>query len=50
MKTWEQSYVESCLKFVEPWDRRLGWAVWHSCFDYLHGCTSDYAILSGVWS
>lgn len=50
MKTWEQYYIEQCVTLSQPWDKKLGWCIWHSCFDYLHGCTSEYAVLSGVWS
>lgn len=50
MKTWEQHYIEHCIKFAEPWGKRFGWAVWHSCFEYWDGCASEYAVLSGVWS
>ena len=38
MKTWEQSYIEHCIKFSEPWDKKSGWGVWHSCFGYWDGC------------
>lgn len=50
MKTWEQHYIEQCVTLSQPWDKKLGWAVWHSCFEYWDGCTSEYAVLSGVWS
>lgn len=46
MRTWEQFYIEHCLKFTKPWDKKSGWCVWHSCFDYLDGCRSDFWILS----
>ncbi len=50
MKTWEQHYIKHCIKFAEPWDKRSGWAVWHSCFEYWDGCASEYAVLSKVRS
>lgn len=50
MKTWEQYYIEQCVTLSQPWDKKLGWCIWHSCFDYLHGCTSEYAVLSEVRS
>ncbi len=37
MKTWEQHYIEHCIKFAEPWGKSPGWCVWHSCFEYWDG-------------
>lgn len=50
MRIWEQYYIEQCVKQSQPWDKKLGWCVWHSCFDYLYECRSGYLILSGVRS
>lgn len=50
MKTLEYFQIEHCMKFAKPWDKNLGWSVWHSCFDYSHECGSEYLVLSGVWS
>ena len=27
MKTWEQHYIEHCIKFAEPWGKRFGLGV-----------------------
>lgn len=49
MKTWEYFYIRHCVKFAEPFVMPNGWGVWHSCFDYLHGCEQiDYFVLSEV--
>lgn len=36
MKAIESFHIGNCMKFAKPWDRNLGWAVWLSCFGYLH--------------
>lgn len=48
MKTLEYFHIEHCMKFSKPWNNKSGWAVWHSCFDYEHGCENEYLVLSGV--
>lgn len=34
MKTLEYFYIEHWMKFATPFEKKLGWCVWHSCFDY----------------
>lgn len=41
MKTIQHFHIEHCLKFAKPFEKKSGWGVWHSCFDYLGGC-KDY--------
>ncbi len=49
MNTWEYFYVRHCVQIAEKWEKKLGWSVWDSCFDYLHGCEQiDYVVLSLV--
>ena len=50
MSDWFYFYIEQCVKLSQPWDKKLGWCIWHSFFDFLHGCTSEYVVLSGVRS
>lgn len=50
MKTWEYFHIEHYMKFAEPRNKKSGWAVWHSCFDYEYGCRSEFLVLSGVKS
>ena len=38
MKTLEYYYIEHWMKFAKPFEKKLGWGVWHSCFNYLDGC------------
>jgi hypothetical protein len=38
MKPLEYFHIEHCMKFSKPWDKNLGWCVWHSCFDYSYEC------------
>jgi len=46
MKTWTCFYIEHTIKNGEIFKKEPGWAMWHSCFDYLHGCTSEYVVLN----
>lgn len=48
MKTLEYFHIEHCMKFSKPWSKKSGWAVWHSCFDYEHGCA--FVVLSWIRS
>lgn len=50
MKTWEYFHIEHFMMFAKSWNKNLGWSVWHSCFNYDHGCGSSFLVLSGVWS
>lgn len=38
MKTLEYYYLEHYMKFAKPFEKKMGWCVWHSCFDYLDVC------------
>jgi len=50
MKTWEYFYIEHCMKFAEPWNKKSGWAGRHNCFDCEYGYGSEFLVLSGVMS
>jgi hypothetical protein len=50
MKTWQQSHIEHCIKFSKVWNKKAGWGIWHSCFNYDYECKCDYFILSDVQS
>lgn len=50
MKILEYYCIEYWMKFAKPFEKKLGWCVWHSCFEYLDGCRSEYLVLSRVWS
>lgn len=47
MKTLEYYYIEHWMKFAKPFEKKLGWGVWHSCFDYLDGCRSEVKVNYG---
>lgn len=38
IKTLEYFYIEHWMKFAKPFEKKMGWCVWHSCFDYLDVC------------
>jgi len=50
MKTLEYFHIEHCMKFAEPWNKNLGWSVWHSYFNYSYECGSEYLVLSRMIS